>query len=147
MLGRGWRGNVLKERGENEIEIEREKKKPKPVMQNEGESMQEKRTIGEEEMQNGSVAQGLSQVVNASFLGHTLDGNILMFINPRQATQQKPSLTLGELKPLHQLSNGHVLLRGQASGLMVEVIDHGFQGAASLVLGWRTRGADGRDGS
>lgn len=43
----------------------------------------------------------LSQVVDAPFLRHTRDGNILMFINARQATQQKPSLALGKLKSLH----------------------------------------------
>lgn len=49
-----------------------------------------------------------------------------MLVNARQATQQKPSLALGKLKPLHELPDGHVLLRGQARRLMVKVIDHEF---------------------
>jgi hypothetical protein len=58
-----------------------------------------------------------------------------MLINARQATQQEPSLALGKLKPLHELPDGHVLLRSQARRLMVKVVDDEFQGATSLVLG------------
>lgn len=48
-----------------------------------------------------SLVKDSSQIVDASFFRHTLDGNILMFINARQATQQKPGLALGKLKSLH----------------------------------------------
>lgn len=48
-----------------------------------------------------SLFKDSSQIVDAPFLRHTLDGNILMFINARQATQQKPRLALSKIKPLH----------------------------------------------
>lgn len=48
-----------------------------------------------------SLFKDSSQIVDAPFLRHSRDGNILMFINPRQATQQKPGLALSNLKPLH----------------------------------------------
>ena len=48
-----------------------------------------------------SLFKDSSQIVDAPFLRHTRDGNILMFINARQATQQKPGLVLGKIKPLH----------------------------------------------
>lgn len=42
-----------------------------------------------------------SQIVDAPLLRHMRDMNILMFINARQATQQKASLAPGKFKPLH----------------------------------------------
>lgn len=99
---------------------------------------------GNARMGNAGVAgHCLSQAVDAAFFVETRD--VVVLVYPCQAAESVV-LALCQLKTLHQLADGDILLGREAGRLVLEVVHDELEGTACFVLGRGLGGTDGRDG-
>lgn len=59
----------------------------------------------------------------------------MLFFDRGKTSGKKMGVILNYLQSLHELANGHIILRSESGWLMLEVIHYQLQGLSCFILG------------